>query len=323
MWFKNIALFEFIAPFAEEEAAIESCLKDDRFVPCGSSAPLSMGWVPPSGIEDGALIHSAEGCMMLAFKIEEKIVPAGVVKELLDEKVEAIELKTARKLRKKEKETLKEEIYQSLLPRAFTRSQILYAYIDRQKGWLVVNTAASKKAELLTVNLRKALGSLKIRIPEVMPIATLLTAWLQNNDYPAALTVEDQCVLQDHKDASGTIRCQRQDLFGDDIAALIESGREVVQLSLSWQDQIAFVINDELRIKSVKFLEFVQDKARDIHTETEQARFDADFAIMTATLREFIGFLLQIFARENVEETQSLAQKPPEKAVSFAFDQTT
>jgi recombination associated protein RdgC len=175
---------------------------------------------------------------------------------------------------------------------------VINAYIDTQNGWLVVNASSAKKAELLTVNLRKALGSLKIRIPEVLPVSMRLTQWLKTNEYPAALTIEDQCILQDDKDASGIIRCQRQNLFTDDILSLIESGRETVQLGLSWQDQLSFIINDEFMIKSVKFLEMVQDKANDIVSETKQERFDADFIIMAETLREFIDFLMQVFAKE-------------------------
>ena len=299
MWFKNLALFQFTEKFTLSVESVEKHLNEHAFVPCSTSTPMSMGWVSPLGI-DSPMTHAASGFIMVAFKTQEKIVPAGVVNEILDEKIEDIELRESRKVKKKEKDTLKEEIYQTLLPRAFTKNSVINAYIDIQNGWLVVNAASAKKAELLTVNLRKALGSLKIRIPEVLPVSVLLTQWLKSNEYPQALTIEDQCVLQDNKDASGIIRCQRQNLFTDDILSLIESGREVIQLSLSWQDQLSFVINDEFMIKSVKFLEIVQDKANDIVSETKAERFDADFIIMAESLREFIEFLMQIFAKEIV-----------------------
>ncbi|WP_116963687.1 recombination-associated protein RdgC [Fastidiosibacter lacustris] len=298
MWFKNLALFQFTEKFELSVEEVEKQLTKHAFVPCSTSAPLSMGWVSPLA-GDAPIIHAASGFMMIAFQIQEKIVPAGVIKEILDEKVEEIELRESRKVKKKEKDTLKEEIYQNLLPRAFTKNSMIYAYIDTSSGWLVVNASSAKKAELLTVNLRKALGSLKIRIPEILPISILLTQWLQTNQYPQELTIEDQCVLQDNKDASGIIRCQRQNLFTEDILSLIASGREVIQLGLSWQDQLSFVINDEFMIKSLKFLEIIQDKASDIVSETKTERFDADFIIMAETLREFITFLMQIFAKES------------------------
>lgn len=300
MWFKNLALFQFTENFTVSAEALEKQLAEHAFSPCSTSAPISMGWVSPMA-QDMPLVHTASGFMMVSFKIQEKMVPAGVIKEVLDEKVEEIELRESRKVKKKEKDTLKEEIYQSLLPRAFTRNTVINAYIDTQAGWLIVNASSAKKADTLTVNLRKALGSLKIRIPEVLLVSMLLTQWLKTNEYPQDLTIEDQCVLQDNKDASGIIRCQRQNLFTDDILSLIDSGREVIQLGLSWQDQLSFVINDEFMLKSLKFLEVVQDKANDIVSETKQERFDADFIIMAETLREFIDFIMQIFAKEAQE----------------------
>lgn len=300
MWFKNLALFQFTENFTVTVEELEKQLAEHAFSQCSNSAPISMGWVSPMA-QDMPLVHAASGFMMVSFKIQEKMVPAGVIKELLDEKVEEIELRESRKVKKKEKDTLKEEIYQTLLPRAFTRNTVINAYIDTQAGWLVVNASSAKKAENLTINLRKALGSLKIRIPEVLPVSMLLTQWLKTNEYPQDLTIEDQCVLQDNKDASGIIRCQRQNLFTDDILSLIDSGREVIQLALSWQDQLGFVINDEFMLKSLKFLEVVQDKANDIVSETKEERFDADFIIMAETLRDFIASIMQVFAKEPQE----------------------
>ncbi|WP_119328067.1 recombination-associated protein RdgC [Cysteiniphilum halobium] len=304
MWFKNLALFQFTENFTVRAEELEKQLAEHVFSPCSTSAPISMGWVSPIA-PDAPLVHAASGFMMVSFKIQEKMVPAGVIKEVLDEKVEEIELRESRKVKKKEKDTLKEEIYQSLLPRAFTRNTVINAYIDTQAGWLIVNASSAKKAEVLTVNLRKALGSLKIRIPELLPVSMLLTQWLKTNEYPQDFTIEDQCVLQDNKDASGIIRCQRQNLFTDDILSLIDSGREVIQLGLSWQDQLSFVINDEFMLKSLKFLEVVQDKANDIVSETKEERFDADFIIMAETLREFINSIMQIFAKESQESKSS------------------
>ncbi len=304
MWFKNLSIFEFLAPFEIECDALEKALSDHKFIPCGSSVPISTGWVSPFSTHDGPLIHQAQGAIMIAFQVQEKIVPASVVKELLDEKVEEIELRESRKVKKKEKDTLKEEIFQTLLPRAFTRNTVTYAYIDQLKGLFIVNAASSKKADLVTVNLRKALGSLKIRIPELLPISMILTNWVKTNEYPQSLTIEDQCVLQDNEDSSGVIRCQKQNLLTEDIQSLIDTGREVVQLGLSWQEQLSFILNDEFMIKSIKYLEYVQDKANDIVTETKEARFDADFTIMVETLREFVSELLAIFAKHQKEQNE-------------------
>ncbi|MCF6776429.1 recombination-associated protein RdgC [Thiotrichales bacterium 19X7-9] len=298
MWFKNLIIFQLTESFKLKTEDFEKALSEFRFQPCPSSEALSLGWSSPSGQAEGTLVHAANGYLMVALKIEEKIVPASVVKEMLDEKIEEIELRENKKVRKKEKDALKDEIYHSLLPKAFSKHSFIYGYIDTKANLLVIDAASMKKAELLTVQLRKALGSFKIQTPDIVTIPLLLTKWLTENQYPNDLVIEDNCVLKDPDDNSGTIRCQRQNLLSGEIAQLIENGREVIQLGLTWKDQIAFVVKDDFSIRSVKFLEILQDQANDIFTETESQKFDADFTIMTENLHEFLIAMFELFANE-------------------------
>lgn len=298
MWFKNLIIFQLTEAFKTKSEDLEKALAEFRFHSCQSTEALSMGWSEPAQLSDTSLVYTANGYLMMALKIEEKIVPASVIKEMLDEKVEEVELRENRKVRKKEKDSLKDEIYHSLLPRAFSKHSFIYGYIDTKANLLVIDAASMKKAELFTVQLRKALGSFKIQIPDIVTIPLLLTKWLTENIYPNDLVIEDSCVLKDPDDNSGTIRCQRQNLLSGEIAQLIENGREVIQLGLTWHDQITFVIKEDFSIRSLKFLESIQDQANDIFTETESARFDADFTIMTESLHEFLIVLFELFANE-------------------------
>ena len=49
------------------------------------------------------------------------MLPANVVKRELDERIESLEQKENRKLKKTEKQTLKDDVVMNLLPRAFTK----------------------------------------------------------------------------------------------------------------------------------------------------------------------------------------------------------
>jgi recombination associated protein RdgC len=306
MWFKNLQLFQFIEDFDLSADDLNKQLESYPYQPCRSIDPVSMGWVPPTGEEGAPLVHAANGFMMICLKVEEKIIPGSVVRQMVDEKVQEIEDKQGRKVRKKEKETLREDIYHNLLSRAFSKTSLQYAYIDPKDGWLVLNASSSSKAEEFSSFLRKNLGSLKIQLPEVQSISTLLTDWLIKNEYPAEFAIADACVIQDTKEA-GTIRCQKQNLLSGEIQSLLDGGREVVQLALSWADQVSFVLKEDFSIKSLKFLEVVQDQAKDVFTETAQARFDADFTIMTETLRHLLSSLIKVFGKtgSGVERTQA------------------
>ncbi len=294
MWFRNLQLFKFSEPFTLTEEEIQQKLAEHRFIPCRSVDSSTQGFVPPNGAAEGPLAYTANGFHLFCLKREDKIVPASVLKEMLDEKVAEIEQAQGRKVRKREKETLKEDIYHQLVMRAFSKASKVYAYIDTIEGYLVVDAASHAKAEEFTVLLRKALGSLKIEVPKVQTLSTLLTHWLQTREYPPEFTIADKCVLSDPKEG-GSIRCQRQNLFAEDIQTLIHEGRFVAELALSWNEALSFNLKDDFAIKSLKFLEMIQDQVKDVVTDNDAARFDADFTIMTETLRGFIKALLEAF----------------------------
>ncbi|SUC21035.1 recombination associated protein RdgC [Proteus mirabilis] len=65
------------------------------------------GWVSPMGDRGEALIHVAGKQVMMCARKEDKILPATVIKQALQDKVEKLEGEQGRKLKKTEKATLK------------------------------------------------------------------------------------------------------------------------------------------------------------------------------------------------------------------------
>lgn len=317
MWFKNLQLFKFTEKFSDTAEELEEKLTEKRFMPCKSVDPASLGWVAPQGTDNAPLVYAANGFMLVCLQKEEKLVPGSVVKQMLDEKLLEIEQKQGRRVGKNEKNTLKEDIYHQLVMRAFSRVSRMYAYIDTVDDYLVVNAASHSKAEELTVFLRNTLGSLKIEVPRVQTLTTLLTHWLKANEYPSDFAITDHCVMTNPKER-GVIRCQRQNLFGEDIISLLAEGRFISQLGLSWAENLSFTMKDDFSIKSIKFLELIQDQAKDVFTETPADRFAADFTIMADSLREFIRALMREFSNTPKGQAKlKAAVKESEEPVPF------
>lgn len=299
MWFKNLAIYRFTESFSLSPEDLEQKLRQHAFRPCGGHDEFSFGWTSPLGRTSDALVHANNGFMMICAKKEEKVIPASVINEMLQDKISEIEEREARKLAGKERTRIKDELIFDLLPRAFSFSKKTFAYIDSQGGWLVVDAASAKKAEDVLSQLRKCLGSLPVvPIGAAVKPAAVMTQWLLNHDAPKDILIEDECELRSLEDEGGIIRCKRHDLALPEIKNHLDSGKQVIKLAMSWADRLSFVLDESLAVKRLKFLDLVQEQAADIEALDDIEQFDADFSIMSAELAQFFPRLLELF---NVE----------------------
>lgn len=300
MWFKNLSIFRLTEDFTLTPAELEEKLAQMAFRPCGSHEEFTFGWTSPLGKSSEQLVHNANGFLMVCGKKEERVLPASVVNEMMQEKILETEEQQGRKLSKKERTAIKDELIFELLPRAFTFSNKTYAYIDPKGGWLIVDAASAKKAEDLLSSLRKCLGSLPaIPLNTVEKPVKVMTEWLVNNQPPDDITIEDECELRAPEEEGGIIRCKRHDLSLPEIKNHLDTGKEVIKLAVNWADRIAFIIDENLAVKRLKFLDLIQDQVADIDTASEAEQFDVDFSIMSLELANFLPRLLELFGGEN------------------------
>ncbi|VVT32358.1 Recombination-associated protein RdgC [Marinobacter salarius] len=301
MWFRNARVFRFTKPFEITAEALEEKLQEDAFKPCGPQETSRQGWVSPMGKHSDLLVHSAGGYHLIALRKEEKLLPASVIKELVDEKAEMIEAEQHRKVRRKEKDELKEEVTLEMLPRAFSKNRRCYAYLAPADGVLVVDAGSSKQAEDLASTLRKSLGSLPVRPPAVEQApAFTFTGWLNESiDLPVSIELGTECELKDTSEDGGVVRCKGLDLQGDEIRSHLDAGMQVTKLSVTWDDSLSFVLDEELGIRRLKFGDTLQEKLDDVDADDAAARFDAAFSLMTLELARLIPGLLEALGGED------------------------
>lgn len=298
MWFKNLRLYRLTEQWTLTPDELNTALSEYSFNPCGSLDLMRYGWVPPLGRHGSEFVHATNGYLMICAKKQEKILPAAVVNEQLEEKAVAISEAEARSVGRKERQTLKDEIIFSLLPKAFAKSSLDFAYIAPQENLIVVNAASAKRAEDLLSALREALGSLRaIPIaPKNIPTQTM-THWLRDGKLPQDFELGEECELQAGKDGR-VIRCKNQDLHADEIRSHLDSGMFVNKVAVSWKETIHCVLDDQLAVKRVKFEDKILEQANDRNPDSKAEQFDADFAIMTLELKTFIKALLDAFGGE-------------------------
>jgi recombination associated protein RdgC len=295
MWFKNLALYRYKETPDWLPDELEAKLTSRRFKPCGGLDFSSSGWESPLGPDGQLLVHVAAGRVMVCMRREDRVLPGAVVREVLDERVRELEAAEQRKLGRKQRQQLKDEIVVDLLPRAFRRSARLYAYLDPTNGWVAVDTASPKRAEELLTMLRQSLGSLPVEPLQVqIAPATVMTGWLQRRA-PKGLTIEDECELREPLENGGIVRCRRQVLDGEEVGTHLEAGKQVVRLAVTWRERLSCLVCDDLVIRRLRFAEVIQKDAGTGETEDLAARMDADFALMALELQPFLEEFVDYF----------------------------
>lgn len=300
MWFSSLQVYRLTKPFELTAEALEQQLQNGAFQPCGPLTPASYGWVSPLGRHGEQLTHIANGNIMLCARREDKILPASVIRELLNEKVAEIEAAQARPVRRKERETLREELMHDLLPKAFSRSTLTYAYISPKDNLIVVDASSPKKAEDLLSYLRRTIGSLSsqpIRVKSAP--ASVMTQWLQGVEVPQDIVIKDECELHEPGDEGGIVRCKRQDLGSEEIQAHINAGKQVVKLAVGWETTLSCVLCDDLSIKRLRFDDQILEQSKEIDSDDYRAHFDNDFTVMALELSRLIPRILEVFGGED------------------------
>lgn len=295
MWFKNIRLYCFTEPFELSPEDLELSLSEKLFQPCGSHDKTRMGWVSPLGNEGEMLTHVVGAYIMICAQKQDRILPASVVRDATEERVAELEERQGRKIYRKEKRQIQDDTFATLLPRAFTKNQQVFAYLAPKENLLVVNTVSAPRAEDFLNLLRDSLGSLPVALPSSKRAPSdVMTRWLKEQHATDKFQIEQDCELYNPIDGSNIVRCKSQDLATDEIQTHLTAGKQVRSLGVSWNGLLSGVIADDLTVKHLKF-EDIREEQESFDEESSAQKFDQEFSLMTLELTEFFKSFFNAF----------------------------
>ncbi|KFF48997.1 recombinase [Gammaproteobacteria bacterium MFB021] len=294
MWFKHCHLYRChdVEILALED--LESALAEFAFRPVSPREARRVGWSAPAGRGREQRVHEIQGHRLLSMLRQERLLPASVVNEEVAERAEAREQAEGQPLPRRERQLLKEQVMEELLPQAFTRTQRVELWWDTRRRLIGINSSSRKRAEEVLDLLRQTLGSLK-----VTPLATRtppsrgMTQWLSDaGSRPPSLLLGDQVELRAAED-DGVLRARQVDLDSEEIQSLLEGGRQASKLSIGSEGQLRTVLHDDLALKSLQFDDALLDEASQTEDGDDPAvALETDFALMSQALATFIEQLI-------------------------------
>ena len=291
MWFKNLKIYRLASSWNQTPDQLDALLAKEAFVSAGAGAPLSVGWVPPRE-QDARFAYSVDRQILCAHRTEKKLLPATVINQFV--KVRAIELEEQQGFKpgRKQMRDLKEEVTNSLLPRAFSLQRDTRVWIDPVNHWLVIDTASTSKAEEILSALGKAIYPFPVEpIQVTISPGAAMTDWIISGQAAPNFSIDQDAELRAGGDKAAVVRYVKHALDSDELQTHVQGGKQCSRLALTFNDRVSFVLNESLDIKRVTALDIL-DETDSQMAANENEKFDGDFTLMCAELNLLLANLL-------------------------------
>lgn len=301
MWFKNLKVFRLNPNWKITAAELNEQLQKQAFEEgVFSSNPLNMGWTAIFP-ETGSLVHAIEQNYLINLRVEKKLLPASVINQFTKAKALEVEEQQGYKVGRKQMRELKESVADTLRPRAFSIYRDTRAWFDLKNHWLIVDAGASSKSDEIIGMLAKILDPLPIKsfITETSP-SVAMSAWLKNDQAPADFSIDQDTELKSLGDDRASVRYAHHNPDPEDLAKQLKTGKVCTRLALTWQDRIAFVLNDALDIRKLQALEIIEQN-RDLSSIDDIERFDTDMALMFGEVNGLLSAMTEALDGEKQE----------------------
>lgn len=296
MWFKNLLVYRLAPDIQIKSDDLEAKLRENTLQPCGSFEMESRGWVSPRASD--RYLHSLERQWLIQYGANQKLLPGAVVTQVAKERAAKLAEKQEHPVGRKQMRDIRERVLEELMPKALSRRRTLSAWIDPVNGWLVVDTAAAKKADELLESLIATDVVIGVKPLETKQSPSAqMTLWLSSGTVPAPFTIDQDLELRASGESRATVRYVNHPLEGREIREHITAGKVATRLALTWKNRISFVLTEQMQIKRVAFLDMLKEETAN-QAEDAEEQFDIDFALMTGELAALLTDLVKALGDE-------------------------
>jgi recombination associated protein RdgC len=289
---KNLTVFTFTRE--PDFSELEERLAPLAFNPCLPTDLCRYGFSPALGEQSQVLAHQVEQQILLRVRTETRTVPTDEIRRECQKRIDAQENTLGRALNKKERDAIKDEAIESLLPRAFSKFADTLIWINLADRYLVVSDVSSGKVDTAMALLRKAIGSLPV-VPFDLDAAVeeTMSGWVKSPEHiPPSFSLGNQVLLLSALVKGPTTKAKAESLVDNAvIREAMANDQLVTQLEMSWRGELEFTLTDGMQLKGIKPLGDVF-LALPCYGDDAQQTADANFVLFTGAMRELLAELL-------------------------------
>lgn len=312
--FSNILAYRHSNAFDlhKDLAAINQALASKPARLPGKMELNAAGFTEPVG-EEGAFIERISPmAYVFAFNLAERMIPGKIVRQQVAAKVKKIEKEQERKVYAREKQQIKDEVLNQMLPRAFIDQKITYGMV--LGPYILIDSSSAKRGEDILSTMRECLGSMPVRPVAVAttPIDAF-TRWFTGTDEPVQFHLTGDFKANARSDESDFVNGKGTSPEHEGLSDLVrEYDRRVTVLGLGWGtstgETASFTVNEMIGIKGIKWPESLAEMAADQvgEEDDEDARrvtlLRTTMILLGAELKQLLADLLDALGGEQLPE---------------------
>lgn len=284
--FRNVRFFQLDGDWPDSEEAVSRQLEMSAFEPCGPLTERRSGWEPINAESSDSLARRVNGADLLKLRSQSRVLPAAVINEELEKRIEDYQARMNEKPPTREKRRLKAETRDELLPQAMLKSERIRGYVDPKLKLLGIDAVNKPAAERFLLHLRKPFDQITFKPMKFKrPVEELLNK-IFFGSAPLQFALGRECRMQDPAEPRSVVRWSDFDLNDKTIKDHVASGMRLTHLAIVYDNLLGCVLDEDGVIRKMQLLG-ADDGGMD--DDDPLARMDAEFVLMTGTLRHMLA----------------------------------
>jgi len=285
--FRNVRFYRVSSPWPETEQELSDLLTKCKFVPVGPLAEKRSGWEAPAG--DELMCRRVGGADLLRMRTQSRLLPVAAINEALETRVAEYRERMQENPSRRQLRRLKEETRDELLPKALTKSERIDGFFMLSDRLLGIDAGSVSKAERFIDLLRASLEGFEFTpLAFRKPVGELMTA-IFLGDNVEGFGAASECRMQDLSEEKAVATWRNTNLADSTIRQHVIDGMKLTHLGVHYNDLLGCVIAEDGAISKIAFPE--ADAADVTDDEDPLALLDAEFVLLTGTLRELVADL--------------------------------